>query len=70
VTDRRARLGPMVFEELVIMGSAWRPELYDMAAWNEFQVEEVDGMFDFEEMLQDDDSLLAWENEMDIELIV
>ena len=64
------RLGPTVFEELVIMGSAWRPDLYDMAAWSKFQVEEVDGMFDFEEMLQDDEFSLAWENEMDIELVV
>ena len=52
------------------MGSAWRPDLYDMAAWSKFQVEEVDGMFDFEEMLQDDEFSLAWENEMDIELLV
>jgi hypothetical protein len=56
----------LVFEELVIMGSAWRPDLYDMGAWTEFQVEEVDsdGMFDFEEMLQDDASSLVWENEL------
>jgi hypothetical protein len=33
------------------MGSAWRPDLYDMAAWTTFQVEEVDTMFNFEEML-------------------
>ncbi|KIM36033.1 hypothetical protein M413DRAFT_57964, partial [Hebeloma cylindrosporum] len=31
--DRRSRLGPVVFEELAIMNSAWGPELYDMAAW-------------------------------------
>jgi hypothetical protein len=33
-TDRRACLGSIVFEELVIMKSAWGPDLYDMAAWN------------------------------------
>ena len=42
--DWWARLGPTVFEQLVIMGSAWRPDLYNMAAWSKFQVEEVDGM--------------------------
>jgi hypothetical protein len=45
------------------MGSAWRPELYDMAAWTAFQVEEVDISLDFEEMLEDDDACLAWERD-------
>ena len=30
-TDRRARLGPVVFEELTIMKCAWSPKLYDVA---------------------------------------
>jgi hypothetical protein len=51
------------------MGSAWRPDLYDMAAWTAFQVEEVDTMFDFEEMLEDDEACLAWEGDLDIEII-
>ena len=46
------------------MNSAWGPGLYDMAAWNVVQVEEVDGRFDFEEMLADDDGCLEWEKEM------
>jgi len=64
VTDRRSRLGSEVFEQLVIMNSAWGPGLYDMAALNVVQVEEVDGRFDFEEMLADDDGCLEWEKEM------
>jgi hypothetical protein len=52
-TDHQVCLGPVVFEELVIMKSAWGPDLYDMVAWNEAQVEEVD-LFDFEEMLIED----------------
>jgi hypothetical protein len=63
-TDRRSRLGPEVFEQLVMMKLAWGPGLYDMAAWNTAQVEEVDIMFDFEEMLVDDSGLLEWEKEM------
>jgi hAT family C-terminal dimerisation region len=63
-TDRRSRLGPEAFEQLVMMKSAWGPGLYDMAAWNTAQVEEVDIMFDFEEMLVDDTGLLEWEKEM------
>ena len=47
-----------------MMNSTWGPGLYDMAAWNVGQVEEVDGMLDFEEMLANDDSCLEWEKEM------
>jgi len=60
-TDRRSRLGPVVFEQLVMMKSAWGPGLYDGAAWNAAQVEQVDNIFDFEEMLVDDADLLEWE---------
>lgn len=59
-------MGPVVFEELVIMKSAWGPELYDMAAWNESQVEEVN-FFDFEELLIEDAACSAWEKELGIE---
>ena len=62
-TDRRACLGPVVFEELVIMKSAWGPDLYDMAAWSAAQVEEVD-VFDFEELLAEDVDCLAWDKEV------
>src|SRR5271155_1138441 len=52
-TDRRACLGPIAFEELTIMKSAWGPKLFDVAAWNAAQTEEV-GMGDFEHMFIDD----------------
>ncbi|KIM34891.1 hypothetical protein M413DRAFT_79948 [Hebeloma cylindrosporum] len=61
-TDRRACLGSTVFEELVIMGSAWGPDLYDMAAWSTLQVEEIDS-FDFEAMLVEDNDFLAEEKD-------
>ena len=57
--DRRACLGNTVFEELVIMKSAWGPELYDMAAWNAAQRDEVT-LFDYQEMLEDDNECDAW----------
>jgi hypothetical protein len=60
-TDRRATLGSVVFEELVIMSSAWGPGLYDKAAWNAFQVEEIP-LFDYEEMLVEDDDCEVWDN--------
>jgi hypothetical protein len=65
-TERRACLGSSVFEELVIMGSTWRADLYDMSAWNSSQVEEVDLVF--EEMLGEDQDGLAWEREMEFEM--
>lgn len=63
-TDRRASLGPVVFEELVVMKSVWGPDLYDMAGWNSSQHEEVSA-FDFEEMLIDDIDSLKWDRETD-----
>jgi hypothetical protein len=61
-TDRRACLGSTVFEELVIMKSAWGPDIYDMAAWNAAQIDEVIS-FDFEEMLEEDKECEAWDKD-------
>jgi hypothetical protein len=60
-TDRRAALGPVVFEELTIMKSAWGPDLCDVGAWNAAQDEEVDiHEFEFEQILLDDVELEEW----------
>lgn len=61
-TDRQACLGPKVFEELVIMKSAWGPGLYDHAALHTSEVEEVD-LVEFEELLIDDEDCIAWDQE-------
>jgi hAT family C-terminal dimerisation region len=66
--DRRARLGTAVFEELVVMGSAWGADIYDMAAWTGSQEEEVD-YIDFEEMLANDSEMVPLEEEDDIEVV-
>jgi hypothetical protein len=72
-TDRRARLGPEMFEKLAIMRSAWGPKLFDAAALNSMQVEEVN-LPDFEDMLADDFDLAEWDKNWDawndIELVV
>ena len=62
--DRRASLGSAFFEEIVITKSALGPDLYDMAAWNASQVEDVD-LFDFEELLLDNTEGLAWDKDME-----
>ena len=59
-TDRRACLGDKPFEELTIMKSAWGPDIYDAAAWNSAQVEEI-GLADFQEMLIDDSDAVEWD---------
>lgn len=63
-TDRRSRLGQTLFEKLVIMKSAWGPDLCNMAAWNTVQVEDVDScdLLYFEDMLADDIECAAWED--------
>lgn len=74
-TDRRACLGPAAFEELTIMKSAWGTKIYDTAAWNAAQVEEVN-LEDFEQMLIDDVDTVEWDKgcndsyEDDFELVI
>jgi len=43
------------------MKSAWGPDLYDLAAWNAAQTDEVIS-FDFEEMLEADIQNESWNN--------
>ena len=59
-TDRRASLGPVVFEELTIMDSAWKPKLRDLAACNSAVVEEVEEDLEYEQMLVDDGDFDIW----------
>jgi hypothetical protein len=60
-TDRRSGLGPIVFEELTIMDSAWKPKLRDVAACNSAEVEVVDlPDFEYEQMLVDDGDFDKW----------
>ena len=72
-TDCRARLGAGMFEKLAIMRSAWGPKLFDAAALNSMQVEEVN-LPDFEDMLADDIDMPEWDKNQDesndIELVV
>jgi len=48
------------------MGSVWRPGIYDTAAWNAMQVEEV-SLLDFEEMLADDVDTFEWDKVHDMD---
>jgi hypothetical protein len=52
------------------MGSAWRPDLYDMAVCTAFQQEEVEPFLNFKEMLDDNKACLTWEKELDMEIVV
>ena len=75
-TDRRASLGPKVFEELTIMKHAWGPSIYDAATQNAAQVDEIN-LIDFEQMLIEEGEMVDWDkeeeevwNNIDIELVV
>ena len=48
------------------MNLAWGPELYNMAAWNASQTEDI-GYFDFEELLTKDVDCLTWDKELDLD---
>jgi hypothetical protein len=65
-TDRWAHLGSKIFEELTIMGSTWGPGIYDAAAWNAVQVEEV-SLLNFEEMLVEDVDIVEWDKVDDMD---
>jgi len=61
-TDRRASLGLKVFEELTIMKHAWGLNIYDVAARNATDVEEI-SLIDFEQMLVEEADMLEWDKE-------
>ena len=45
------------------MKLAWGPDLYDMAAWNAAQTDDIVS-FDFEEMLEKDKEYEAWDEDL------
>jgi hypothetical protein len=65
------RVWVVVFEELVMMKSAWGSDLYDAARVNTDQIEEV-SVLEYEQILLDDAESLVWDNgsEPDLELII
>jgi hypothetical protein len=61
-TDRRARLSPVVFEELQVLKFAWRERLPDWAALNGEETEEIDEIDEmFSYHLAEDNELKEWE---------
>jgi hypothetical protein len=73
VTDRRACLGPVTFEEPTIMKSTWGTKIYNAGAWNISQIEEVSLLY-FEHMLVDEIDTVKRGRDLegwsDIELVV
>lgn len=53
-----------MFEKLAIMRSAWGSKLFDAAALNSMQEEEVN-LLDFEDMLADDINMAEWDETCD-----
>jgi hypothetical protein len=64
-TDRRARLSPVVFEELQILKLAWRDRLLNWAALNAEDIDEIDEIDEkFVCHLAEDKELKEWEEEI------
>jgi hypothetical protein len=62
MTDHHSHVGPTIFEELIIMKSAWGPNLYDMVVWNAADHEHINN-FNFEEFLTNDVDSATWDQE-------
>lgn len=60
-----AQLGAAHFEELQVMKFAWRNSIGDLAAWNSAQVEEVDEMKEFQDLLAADGEHKEWDKDAD-----
>ncbi|RDB17316.1 hypothetical protein Hypma_001666 [Hypsizygus marmoreus] len=61
-TERRARLGAKVFEELQIMKFRWRNNITDLSVLNSSQIEEVN-LTEFTEMLHQDEQDVVWDQD-------
>ena len=64
-TDRRSSLGSEHFEELQVMGSAWKSKIVNWSAVNSEEDEKVD-MSEFESLLLNNMSAAAWDKDMGI----
>jgi hypothetical protein len=54
-------LGADRFEELQVMKFAWRTKIDDLASHNSEQVEEVDGIKEYQDYLAADEELEGWD---------
>ena len=64
-TKQRAQLGAAQFEELQMMKFAWRNNIGSLAALNSLQVEEVDEIREYEDMLVADRDFEEWDKPVD-----
>ena len=62
-TDKHSCLGRERFEELQVLKFAWRPALVDHAAENSNEVEELDVIQDFIDLLAEEQEISDWEKE-------
>ena len=62
-TDKCSHLGHERFEELQVLKFAWRPALVVHAAENSNEVEELDVIQDFVDLLAEEQEISDWEKE-------
>jgi hypothetical protein len=68
-TKRRAQLGAARFEELQVLKFAWRNNVGDLATWNSVQVEDIDEMKEYRDLLVADVEQDEWDKTED-EMII
>ena len=65
----RAQLGAAWFEELQVLKFAWRNNVGDLATWNSVQVEDIDEMKEYRDLLVADVEQDEWDKTED-EMII
>ena len=64
VTDHRSCLGLKLFEQLQVLKHAWRSQIVDFADSNSNEVDEVEVLQEFQDMLDDENEQEGWEAEV------
>jgi hypothetical protein len=64
-TERRSRLGSDLFEQIVVMKSAWQGSIVDWATINSQMVEEVT-LPEFGDLLQAESDARKWDKEEEV----
>ena len=62
--DRQSHLGPKLFEQLQVLKHTWRSHIVDFADSNSNEVDEIEVLQEFWDMLDDKNEQEGWEAEV------
>ena len=63
-TDRWSCLGPKLFEQLQVLKHTWHSQVVDFADSNSNEVDEIEVLQEFRDMLDDENEQEGWEVEV------